>query len=59
MQNLLDTFETPKRSFMKAGLYDEIFLSQPFYFNRSVEIFQEEECVSSNIIQFVHTIKFH
>ena len=26
---------------------------------KSVEIFQQAECVSCNIIQFVHTIKFH
>ena len=50
-----------KKEILKAGLYNEIFLSQPwnFYFKRSVEIFQEAKCVSWNIIQFVHTIKFH
>ena len=46
---------------LKAGLYDETFLSRPwnFYFKRSVEIFQEAKCVSWNIIQFVHTIKLY
>ena len=29
------------------------------FWKKSVEIFQKTKCVSWNIIQFVHTIKFH
>ena len=47
--------------FLKAGLYDEIFLSRPwnFYFEIKVSKYFRKRNVSWNIIQFVHTIKFH
>ena len=46
---------------LKVGLCNEIFLSRPwnFYFKSKRSIFQEAKCVSWNIIQFVHTIKFY
>ena len=44
---------------LKAGLYDEILLSRPLFWKKSVEIFQEAKCVLWNIIEFVQTIKFH
>ena len=49
----------PKGGLM--GLYDEIFLSRPwnFYFKRKVLKYFRKRNVSWNIIQFVHTIKFH
>ena len=46
---------------VKAGLYDEIFLSRPwnFYFERKVSKYFMKRNVCREIIQFVHTIKFH